>query len=156
MTSLSSKINFIDLKLTMRSIQSLTPSQSKKRPRHDEGSADYAAGSFWNKSKLQLRFSRLSILHISPILKRMNLKKFSTDFQKRWLNLKMNTFPTNPSSFFLTFVTKFFFRAWETIKRGGNSANLGKFQVTKKLQWNLKICELGFVSNHLKNVVSKN
>ena len=24
------------------------------------------------------------------------------------------------------------------------------------MQWNLKICELGYVSNHLKSVVSKN
>ena len=62
------------------------------------------------KAKLQLRFSRLSILHISPILKRLNLKKFLSDFQKLWLNLKMNTFPIKPSSVFIHIRHQIFFR----------------------------------------------
>ena len=82
------------------------------------------------KAKLQLRFSRLSILHISPILKRLNLKKFLSDFHKLWLNLKMNTFPINPSSVFFQIRHQIFFRRGGTKKMGENFENLGKIQVT--------------------------
>ena len=86
------------------------------------------------KAKLQLRFSRLSILHISPILKRLNLKKFLSDFHELWLNLKMNTFPTNPSSVFIHIRHQIFLRGGGTKKMGGNFAKCEKFRSHKKFR----------------------
>ena len=96
------------------------------------------------KAKLQLRFSRLSILHISPILKRLNLKKFLSDFQKLWLNLKMNTFPINPSSVFFQIRHQIFFRRGGTQKMGENFEKCEKFRSHKKFSEIEKNASLNF------------
>ena len=93
------------------------------KPRYDEMSADYAGGTFWNKGQVQLRFSRPSIFHNSPLLKTIQLSQFLSELQLWWLKLKKRILPTNPRSIFFHIWDKKNFKGLRMIKMGENGEN---------------------------------
>ena len=72
-----------------------------------------------------MRFCRLYILHISPILKRLNLKKFLSNFSKTMAQFEDEYIPNKPTLGFSHICHQFFFSGHGELQKWGKLVQKG-------------------------------